>query len=140
MEYKCFGDNIIARIDRDEEILSALKEIALKEHMILADVHALGAIKSFTVGVYDTVKKEYLKNDFEGAFEIVSLTGSVDTMNGEFYSHIHMSAGDKNGKVFGGHLNKAVVSATCEMFIRKIDGKIDRMKDSETGLNIFRFD
>ena len=54
-------------------------------------------------------------------------------MNGEFYTHIHMSAGNDKGEVFGGHLNKAVVSATCEMVIDIIDGKVDRYFDEEIG-------
>ena len=50
-----------------------------------------------------------------------------------------MSAGDENGHVFGGHLNEATVSATCEMVIEIIDGKVDRYFDEEIGLNLFRF-
>ena len=60
-------------------------------------------------------------------------------MNDEYYAHLHMSAGDSEGKVFGGHLNRAVVSATCEMVINVIDGVVDRIFDNETGLNIFKF-
>ena len=60
-------------------------------------------------------------------------------MNGEFYTHLHMSAGDVEGKVFGGHLNKAIVSATCEMIINIIDDTVDRYKDEEIGLNLFKF-
>ena len=60
-------------------------------------------------------------------------------MNGEFYCHLHMSAGNHKGEVFGGHLNKALVSATCEMIITVIDGTVDRFFDEEVGLNLFRF-
>ena len=139
MEYKRFGNKIIVRIDKDEEILEQVKELALKENIRLAAVQALGAASSFTVGVYNVAEKKYYANTFSGSFEIVSLTGTINTMNGEFYTHIHMSAGNDQGQVFGGHLNKAVVSATCEMVITLIDGHVDRVYDEETGLNIFRF-
>ena len=33
-----------------------------------------------------------MANDFAGSFEIVSLTGTINTMDGEFYCHLHMSA------------------------------------------------
>ena len=139
MEYKKFGNKIIARIDKGEEILEKIKEIALKENIKLANVNALGATNDFTVGVYKVNEKKYYSNSFKGAYEIVSLTGSINTMNEKFYTHIHMSCGDEKGNVVGVHLNKAIVSATCEMFIDIIDGKVDRFNDEDTGLNLFKF-
>ena len=139
MDYRRFGSKIVARIDKGEEILEKLKEIALKENIKLAGVSALGATNDFTAGVYKVHEKKYYSNEFKGNFEIVSLTGTVNTMNGEFYSHIHMSAGNDRGEVFGGHLNKAVVSATCEMIIDIIDGRVDRRYSEEIGLNLFEF-
>ena len=139
MEYRKFENKIIARIDKGEEILEKIKEIALQENIKLASINALGATNDFTVGVYKVDKKKYYSNEFKGNFEIVSLTGTINTMNGEFYTHIHMSAGNDKGEVFGGHLNKAVVSATCEMVIDIIDGKVDRYFDKEIGLNLFEF-
>ena len=139
MEYKRFNNTIIARIDKSEEILEKIKEIALKEEIKLADVTALGATNDFTVGVFNVEEKKYYANEFKGNFEIVSLTGTINTMNDEFYSHIHMSAGNDKGEVFGGHLNRAIVSATCEMVINIIDGSVDRVFDEEIGLNLFDF-
>ncbi len=139
MEYKRFENTIVARIDKGEEILEQVKEIALKEKVRLASVQALGAINKFTVGVFKTDEKKYLANEFEGSYEIVSLSGTINTMNGEFYCHLHMSAGNEKGEVFGGHLNQAFVSATCEMVITVIDGTVDRYYDEGIGLNLFQF-
>ena len=139
MEYKRFDNTIIARIDKGEEVLERIKEISLKENIKLASVRALGATNDFTVGVFKNNEKKYYSNEFKGNFEIVSLTGTINTMDGEFYTHIHMSAGNDKGEVFGGHLNRAVVSATCEMVINIIDGTVDRYFDEEIGLNLFKF-
>ncbi len=139
MEYRRFNNTIVCRIDRGEEILDKIKEVALKENIKLANVNALGATNEFKVGVFKPEKKKYYSNEFKGDFEIVSLTGTINTMNREFYTHIHMSAGNDKGEVFGGHLNKAVVSATCEMIINIIDGVVDRKFDEDIGLNLFKF-
>lgn len=139
MEYRRFNDTIVARIDKGEEILEKIKEIALKENITLANINALGATNEFTVGVFKIDEKKYYANEFKGNFEIVSLTGTINTMNDEFYTHIHMSAGNDKGEVFGGHLNRAIVSATCEMVIHIISGKVDRYFDEEIGLNLFQF-
>ena len=139
MEYRKFNNKIVLRIDKGEEILEKIKEVALKENIKLANINALGAVGEFTVGVFKIQEKKYYSNEFKGDFEIVSLTGTINTMNGEFYSHLHMSAGDDKGHVFGGHLNKAIVSATCEMVITIIDGIVEREYNEEVGLNLFKF-
>ena len=139
MDYRRFKNTIVCRIDRGEEIIEKIKEIALKEKIKLANINALGATNEFTVGVFKTDEKKYYSNEFRGDFEIVSLTGTINTMNGEFYTHIHMSAGNEKGEVFGGHLNRAIVSATCEMVINIIDGVVDRKFNDEIGLNLFKF-
>lgn len=139
MEYRRFGDTIVARIDKNEEIIEKIREIALSEKICLASVQALGAICEFTAGLFQTEEKKYLSNHFQGSFEIVSLTGTINTMDGNFCCHLHISAGNEKGQVFGGHLNRAVVSATCEVVIRVIDGTVDRYFDEEIGLNLFQF-
>ncbi|MGM9947686.1 PPC domain-containing DNA-binding protein [Floccifex sp.] len=139
MEYKRFENTIIARIDKNEEILEQVKEIAIKENIKLASIQALGAINDFTVGVFKVDEKKYYANSFQGNYEIVSLTGTINTMNDKYYCHLHLSAGNDQGQVFGGHLNKAIVSATCEMVIQIINGKVDRVFDEEVGLNVYKF-
>lgn len=139
MEYRRFNDTIIARFDRGEEIVSQVRKIADAEQIKLASIQALGAINDFNIGLYDVVEKKYHGNHFTGAYEIVSLIGTITTKEGEFYAHLHMSAGDLNSNVVGGHLVDATVSATCEMVIRILDGRVERRLDEEIGLNLFKF-
>lgn len=139
MDYRRFENTIVARIDKGEEIIDKVREIAHREQVKLAGVQALGAVGDFTVGVFKTEEKKYYANEFKGNFEIVSLHGTISTKDDEFYCHLHMSAGNDKGEVFGGHLNRAVVSATCEMLITVMDGRVERQFDEEIGLNLFRF-
>lgn len=138
MKYQRFKQTIIVRMDKGEDIVEQVKNVALKENIKLASISALGAINEFTVGVFKTKEKKYYANEFKGDFEIVSLTGTINTMNNEYYSHMHLSAGNDQGQVFGGHLNKAIVSATCEMVIQIINGEVDRYFDEEVGLNLLK--
>ena len=139
MEYRRFGDTYIVRMDPGEEILKELKVFAEKEEVKLASVTALGAVKDFTVGVFDTNAKVYESNRFQGVYEIVSLVGSINTMNDAFYCHLHMCAADQEGHAFGGHLNEAVISATCEMVVTCLPGRTDRVFSEEVGLNLISF-
>lgn len=138
MKYQRFEQTIVVRMDKGEDIVEQVKNVALKENIKLASISALGAINEFTVGVFKTKEKKYYANEFKGDFEIVSLTGTINTMNDEYYSHMHLSAGNAQGQVFGGHLNKAIVSATCEMVIQIINGEVDRYFDEEVGLNLLK--
>ena len=64
MEYRRFGDKIVVRIDRGEEILDQVKELAHRENITLASVTALGATNDFTVGVYKVEEQRYYANEF----------------------------------------------------------------------------
>ncbi len=139
MEYKRFDHTIVARIDKGEEIIESIKTIALKENIKLASVSGIGATNDFTVAVFDAAQKQYNVYSYQGSYEIVSLLGTINTMNGAYYSHFHMSAGDEKSHVVGGHLNRAIISFTCEITIQIIDGVVDRKYDESLGINLFEF-
>lgn len=139
MEYKRFSDAVILRCDPGDEIVESITRLAKDEDIALASVSGLGAIKEFTAGVFNTSTKEYKSNSFSGAFEIVSLTGTITRRGGKPYLHLHMSAGDAEGRVFGGHLNRAVVSATSEIVIRVLPGSVGRKASDKIGLNLMEF-
>ena len=139
MDYRRFGETLVVRMDRGEEILEQLKALAEKEHIALASVEALGAVNDFTVGVYNTAEKKYYSNHFEGAYEIVSLTGTVSAMDGQVYLHLHTTLAGQDHTVHGGHVIEMRVGLTCEMFVRVLPGELTRQPDAELGINTIRF-
>ena len=88
MQYRRFGDRIVARIDRGEEIVASLARLCAAEEVELASVTAIGAVNAFKVGVFSPVDKVYKSNAFSGDYEIVSLSGSVTAKDGAPYIHL----------------------------------------------------
>lgn len=139
MEYQRFQNTVFLRLDRGEEILASLEKLSLAEHITLAAVQGLGATDDFTVGVYDLDTHTYASRTFTGPHEITSLTGNITTKEGAFYAHLHMSAGNSENHVRGGHLNRAVISVTGELILTVTDGTVERRADPVSGLNVFAF-
>ena len=138
MEYKVEEGKIIVRLDRGEEVVSSLLKIIKDENLQGGFVSAIGAADLIEVGLYEVEKQQYKSKRFEGDFEIISCLGNVSRKDGEPYLHLHMSFGDKDFNVYGGHLSYCRISGTFECVIGLTKSAIERMKDSKTGLNIFK--
>lgn len=113
-------------------------KIIEKYEISLGRISGIGACDQVVIGNFDPQKKEYRRQEFNGAFEILSLSGNITQMNSQPYLHLHISLGDPELKVWGGHLNYANISATAEIVIDVYQGNIDRCKDQTTGLNLWK--
>jgi predicted DNA-binding protein with PD1-like motif len=139
MEYRRLDRSLIIRLDPGDEIVACLKTICQREDIRLGTVNAIGAVNRVQIGLFQTATKEYHSNTYQGDFESCSLMGTVSTMAGETYLHLHITVGDIENRVLGGHLNEAVVSATCEIVVQTIAGEVDREFSDAIGLNILKF-
>lgn len=139
MEYKKFGNHYVVRMEKGEEIMESLKKLCLDEDIRLGSISGLGAAKEVEIGLFNTETKEYKTTVMQGMFEITSLIGNITRKENEVYLHCHINFSDASLNTFGGHLVKAVISATGEIIITKIDGGVNRRFDEEIGLNLFDF-
>ena len=139
MDYRRFGNTYLVRMDVGEEIIEQLKSLCRSENIRLAQVDAIGAVRQAVIGVYDLEEQAYHREDLEGIMEIAGLQGSVTRMNGEVYPHLHVTLAGQDNKVHAGHVIGLIVGATCEMFVRVLDGEVSRERDKEIGINIIRF-
>lgn len=136
MRFQKIGSDYVIRLERGEELITALTAFCRAQDIRFAEVSGIGATHDCDLGVFDVKEKQYYKNGFQGTYEITCLSGTITWMDEAPYLHLHMTIGDRDGQAFAGHLNRAVISATAEIILRTLPGAVGRFFDDEVGLNL----
>lgn len=116
------------RITRDKDLKKEIQAYCEKNNIQAgAVICAVGCVKHLHIRLAEA--KDYIDQD--GAFEIVSITGTVEKDD----CHIHISVSDNKGNTIGGHLKDGtIIDTTCEVVIYELnDYKFERKPDEETG-------
>ncbi len=117
----------IIRLKPGEQLKLSLINYCLKE-----GIHA-----GFVAGCAGSLKQLRIRlanaenfRDFSKNLEIVSLQGSLCDDG----VHLHISVGDEQGNVYGGHLVEGIVHTTAEILvIESEDFILNRSHDEATG-------
>jgi uncharacterized protein len=133
------NDGYLVRCDIGDEIISSLKDFAAQNKIYSGTIIGIGSIKDPELGYYDIEKKEYIRRQFEGDYELLSLAGNFARLGDEIVLHGHVSLSDAQFRVIGGHLFKANVAVTTEFYIRPGGIELNRGHDDQTGLNLLKF-
>jgi len=137
MKSKKVNNFYVVRLEKGEEILSSLTKFCEDNKVYSGSISGIGGIDDVTLKYYDLEKKEYLPKRFsEGVnYEIIALNGNISRLEGKPFVHMHITLGDPEYKVFGGHLGSAKISITAEICINVLDKPIDRKLDKKFRLN-----
>ncbi len=119
--YHCF------RLRKGNDLKKELENFAIKNNISGVILSCVGCLDKLNIRLAEA--NDYLVK--EGAFEIVSVTGTL-SKNGV---HIHISVSDKFGNTFGGHLmEKCIVNTTAEVALLEFKQfKFEREFDETTG-------
>lgn len=138
-EFRKIDNTYIVRLNKGAEIISAIKDFCTSNNIKVGTVQGIGAINTATFGFFNPETKEYNEKLFEGPREITSLLGNISTKDGETYLHLHMNASGSDYNTIGGHLIKATISLTGEIFITPLNGTAERKFCEKIGLNLLSF-
>jgi predicted DNA-binding protein with PD1-like motif len=87
----------------------------------------LSAVGSLTHATLRLANREYY-SEYDGHFEIVSMTGTVSVHG----SHLHISISDGDGKTIGGHLVPGCrIYTTAEMVLAVFDDVVYKREYAE---------
>jgi predicted DNA-binding protein with PD1-like motif len=122
-------------LDTGEEAKDALTSWASASHVSAAQLTAIGAFVSATLGWYDLEAKTYRDIDVNEQVEVLTLAGDVSlSPDGSTFLHMHAVCGRRDGSTVGGHVQRAVVRPTLEVVVTEVPQRLRRRHDSESGL------
>lgn len=137
MKVKRTETGFLVVLDAGNAVMDSLKKLAAAERIGMASLTAIGAVRDVVLGYLDLDRKEYLKRELgSDSMELIAMTGNLALLDGEPVAHCHAVVGDREMRVFGGHLFEASVSVTVEIFLRVYEGEITRRLDPDSGANL----
>lgn len=140
MKFTKDENQYLVRLEKGEEIAQKLLEFCKEENINTAVFNGIGAILNAEIGFYNLETKEYSFKKIETPHEIVSLTGNISIVDGDPFAHMHSILSNSNFECFGGHLKSAIVGATCEIYLNRIDAKVERKQNDEIGLKLLELE
>jgi len=90
-------ENYTFRLPSGQDLFDSIGLFVTEKHIEAGCV--LSSVGSLTQAVIRLANRSY-NTEYNGYFEIVSMTGTVSI----YGSHLHISISDKDGKTIGGHL------------------------------------
>jgi uncharacterized protein len=117
--------NYTFRLKSGQDLFDSIQAFVKEKHIEAGCV--LSGVGSLTHAMIRLANREFT-SEYDGYFEIVSLTGTV-SIHG---SHLHISISDENGKTIGGHFESGCkIYTTAEIVIAVFNDVIYKREFAE---------
>lgn len=126
---------IASRIDPGADLKQTIVQLVVTHRLSSAVIlSASGSLSAARVRMAGAQPGSEDVRDYQGDFEIVSLTGTI-TRSGQ--AHLHIAFSTREGAVFGGHLKEGTtVDTTVELVLATDESVVfNRTLDASTGYN-----
>lgn len=117
--------NYTFRLKSGQDLFDSIEAFVNEKHIEAGCV--LSGVGSLTHATIRLANREF-SSEYDGHFEIVSMTGTV-SIHG---SHLHISISDEDGKTIGGHFESGCkIYTTAEMVIAVFNDVIYKREFAE---------
>ena len=140
MKYKNKDNYLLVKLERGDEIMDSLRNLAEKENINFAQVNGIGLVEEVEIGLFDFKTRKYKHKKLSGEYELTSLMGNITIKENNPFIHMHVNISDDNYKCFGGHLFHAKITVTGELFVIVLKDKVERKFNEFIGLHLWDLD
>ena len=117
-----------------EEVIAGLTDLARRAEIRGAHFTGIGAFREVTLSYFVPEMKRYEELHLAEQVEALSLVGNLGRLEGEPRVHAHAVVGFRDGTTRGGHLVRAIVEPTLEVFVSELPIELRRVANPRTGL------
>lgn len=121
-----------------EEVIAGLTNLARRAEIRGAHFTGIGAFREVTLGYFVPETQSYEEVRLAQQVEALSLVGNLGRFDNEPRVHAHAVVGLRDGTTRGGHLVRAIVEPTLEVFVNELPIELKRAVDPRTGLALLR--
>lgn len=122
-----------------DEVMSGLTDFAKREGIKGGHLSGIGALQSAQLAFFDRGARDYVGIPIDDQVECLSMNGTIGLVDGKPLLHVHCVVGYPDGTVKGGHVVRAVVWPTVEVFLTESAEPLPKTEDVESGLELFTF-
>ncbi len=120
--------------DTNDDFLPVLTEFVKRNDIQGASFSAIGAFQQAVIAYWNWDTKKYEHIEMMEQVEVLALSGSVARVAEDVKIHAHTILGRRDGATIGGHLIRAIVRPTLELFLLDLGARLARRRDDATGL------
>ncbi|MCF7936927.1 MAG: DUF296 domain-containing protein [Synergistales bacterium] len=119
MRYAMSEEIIAIRLTEGEKLHENIARVCEESSVDSAVVlGAAGMVREIRFGWFNG--NDYEIKDFDGVFELISLTGDVSIKGQEIYPHLHASFSRPDHSTVGGHVLNVVANNNLEIFLKPL--------------------
>ncbi|MDX1607724.1 MAG: PPC domain-containing DNA-binding protein [Candidatus Spechtbacterales bacterium] len=126
------------RLDPGDEFISSVRDFCIENKINSGWLEAIGSTKDLELAYFNLDKKDYDTTDFAEFLEILTISGNIALKDEKPFVHAHGLFGRADMSTIGGHVNRCVISATCEVMLHAGEDKMRREFDDETNLHLLK--
>lgn len=130
MQYKQHDNTYFVYLEKGEPVVDVLTNFCKEHNISNGYITGIGAVNNIEMGAYDTKVGEYIKKIYKNSYELITYQGNIMLLDDEPFIHAHITIGNHNMEIFGGHLFSMNVAVVGEFVIQKVNGKSKRTFNS----------
>ncbi len=134
MQFQKLKNSYIVHVEKGEKVVESLTNFCKQNNIYSAQLAGIGAVKNIDIGAYDIDTKDYIHRVFNEILELLSFQGNIALKDGEPFLHAHITLGNHDMEVFGGHLFEMEVAAVGEFIIHDFQNETHRKLNEDIGL------